>query len=203
MDEALTWSAVKVWIDNQPRGTQRKLAQALDMDPSDVNRRLKGKTDLSERHARLARAFMEGEAASPSAPQSRPTYVPPTRLPVLGYAAGDSGDLVLLNEGEPIDWLDLPQGIALSPGEYFVVRHVGPSMEPRFFPGANHVVRKNYPPAYGRDALIELKDGHGAVKLYKGERDGKVFGEQFNPPKTVDFDSGKVKAVHAIMFTLN
>lgn len=203
MDAALTWPAVKAWIDKQPRGAQRKLALALEMDPSDLNRRLKGKADLSERHARLARAFMDGEDAEPSSAPARPVYTSPTRLPVLGYAAGDDGNLVLLNEGEPIDWLDLPQGIALSPGEYFVVRHVGPSMEPRFFPGANHVVRRNYPPAYGRDALIELKDGHGAIKLYKGERDGKVFGEQFNPPMTVNFDSGKVKAVHAIMFTLN
>ncbi|HYE47288.1 MAG TPA: hypothetical protein VEA44_16105 [Caulobacter sp.] len=177
------------------------MALALGMDPSDLNRRLKSKADLSERHARLARDFMAGEEPPPIA--AKPAYVPPSRLPVLGYAAGDSGELVLMNEGDPIDWLDLPQGIALSPGEYFVVRHAGPSMEPKYFPGANHVIRRNYPPGYGRGALIELKNGHGAVKLYKGERDGKVWGEQFNPPKQVDFPSTQVKAVHAIMFTLD
>jgi phage repressor protein C with HTH and peptisase S24 domain len=200
-DDVLTWADVKRRLTSTPRGTQSKLAKALDIDSSDITRRLARGGELTARQKAVVEQVLSGDAGP--LPEPRAIMSRGHRLPVFGYAAGDDGDLVLMNEGAIIDWLELPMGITLDrPDEYFVVRHTGPSMEPRFFPGAHHVVRRNYPPAYGRDCLIEFSNGHGAVKLYKGQRSGRVFGEQFNPPKTVDWDATGVKAIHTIAFTL-
>lgn len=200
-DDTLTWADVKRRLAASPRGTQSRIARALEMDTSDIARRLSRGGELSARQKAVVDQVFGG--ADPIAPEVRAIASRTYRLPVFGYAAGDDGDLVLMNEGSIIDWLELPMGLTLDrPDEYFVVRHTGPSMEPRFFPGAHHICRRNYPPAYGRDCLIEFSDGHGAIKLYKGQRSGRVFGEQFNPPQTVDYDATKVKAIHTIAFTL-
>lgn len=214
MDDALTWKWVADELDKLPRGAGTRLAKEMGLHTSDFYRRIgrvatkaqKGdkQQELSESQARVAREFFgQAPEAPPTARDGRTASR--TRLPVYGYAAaaeGADGERVALNEGNIIDWLELPMGIVLGPGEYFVVRPLGSSMEPRIFPGEPLVVRRNFPPARGADCIIEFGDGSGVVKSYKGQRDGRVFAEQFNPAKGVDYDAASVRAVHAVAFRL-
>ncbi len=93
--------------------------------------------------------------------------------------------------------MELPAGIA-PPGEAFVIQAFGSSMEPRIFDGEALVVVRRMPPVRDRDAVIEFSDGSAVVKTYKGQRNGRVFGEQFNPPQMVDYDATTVRAIHRV-----
>ena len=209
MANALTWKWVADELAKMPRGAPTKLAKALGILPPDLFRKIsranskaqlgEQPAELSERHARVVREFfgVGSDAAAPA-----PAATSRTRLPVYGYATASDGDLIALNEGNIIDWLELPMGIVLGPGEYFVVKPMGSSMEPRIFPGEPLVVRRDFPPARGADCIIEMNDGHGVVKSYRGQHSGRVFAEQFNPPKTLDYDGASVRAIHAVAFRL-
>jgi len=201
MDDApqpLTWKRVAELIAERPRGAAYQLAQRLRMNSSYFYRKLKTGGELTETQARAVREFL-GQPTAPAA--HSPPRPERSRLPVYGYAAASDGDRIALNQGEVLDWVELPMGIALGPGDYFVVRPLGSSMEPRIFPGETLVVRRGYPPARDKDVVIEFADGTGLIKTYKGQRDGRVFLEQYNPPKPLDFDATGVK-LHAVAFKL-
>jgi len=199
-DDVLTWNDVRRRLTPKGRGAPYQLAQRLGMNSSYFYRKLKGAAPLTVEQARVVRSYLgessDDPAAAPQPASSR------RRLPVYGYAAPDGEETVALNEGQVIDWLELPMGIELGPGEYFVVRALGSSMEPRIFPGENLVVRRAYPPAKGKDVVVEFTDGTGLVKTYQGQRDGHVFLEQYNPAKSINADATRVRALHAVAFRL-
>lgn len=201
MDTApLTWADVATRLKERGRGAPYQLAQRLSLNPSYFYRKLKGRGEPTERQAYLVRAFLEnapdGETSAPAQPVDR------RRLDVYGFAAAGPDEVFALGEGQAIDQLELPMGIELGPGEYFVVRPPGSSMEPRIFPGEPLVVRRHYPPARDKDVIVEFSDGTGLVKTYKGQKDGRVLVEQFNPPKLLSFDATSVRALHAVAFKL-
>lgn len=201
MDEPLTWKSLSARLAAMPRGSKHQLSKKLGLDPSDFYRRLNRSGELTERQARIVRAFLgESEAEAANDPGPPPTVSGP-RLPIYGYAAASDGDLIALNEGHVVDWLELPHGLLLGPGEYFAVRPIGSSMEPRIFPGETLVVRRNYPPARDKDVVLEFADGSGLIKTYEGQRQGRIFVKQWNEPRTLDFDATGVK-LHAVAFKL-
>lgn len=204
MQNVLTWREVANLIRPRGRGAPKRLSDALGMDSSDFYRRLKrGTGELRESEARIVRAFIN-DNDPPSAARAAPASAGPSaeRLPVYGYAAASDGDRITLNDGSELETYELPMGLALGPGDYFVVRPLGSSMEPRIFPGETLVVRRGYPPGRGTDVVIEFRDGSALVKTYKGQRDGRIFVEQFNEPKILDFEATTVKALHAVVIKL-
>lgn len=200
-DLPLTWKRVAERLDERPRGSAYQLSKRLGMNSSYFYRKLKSGGELTESQARLVRDFL-GEGPPPSAGVAPPSGLRDRdRLPVFGYAAGDGGDRISLNETQVLDWLELPMGIALGPGEWFVVIMPGSQMEPRIFPGEKLVVRKGYPPARDQDVVVELEDGSALVKTYKGQRDGQIFLEQFNERKTLNVAATGAR-LHAVAFRL-
>lgn len=203
-EELQTWDEVRARVDSLGRGAPYRLAQRLGMNTSYFYRKLKSESPLTARQAQVIKEFLEGPDAVPTRGEGSgmPSPGDRTRLPLYGYAAGSDGDIVALNEGNILDWIELPMGLRLGPGDYFAVRPIGSSMEPRIFAGETLIVRRNYPPARDKDFIAEFTDGSGVIKTYKGQRDGRVFAEQFNPPKTLDYDATRVKALHAVAFKL-
>ncbi len=200
MNDDLSWATMKDRLAGKERGAKYQLAQKLGMNPSYFYRKLRtGVGEMSERQGRIIREFLNLQAE-----EAQPVAALPNRrrIPLYGFAAASDGDHITLNEGQILDYIELPMGLELGPGEYFAVRPIGSSMEPRIFAGELLVVRRKYPPAHGKDVIIEFADGHALIKTYKGERQGRVWVEQFNPPKGLDFASGDVKAMHAVAFKL-
>lgn len=207
MDELHTWADLAACLDGTPRGTAYKLAEALGLNTSYLYRKVNHpKGELTAAQARKARAFFEALAAGAPAPEPEP-FAPQRqdgiiKLPVYGYAAGSDGDMIAFNDGEILEWMELPYGLALAPGEFFILREIGSSMEPRIFSGEYMVVKRKYPPARDKEVVVEFHGGHALIKTYQGQRDGRVFVKQWNPEKTLDFDASSVKALHAMAFKL-
>jgi phage repressor protein C with HTH and peptisase S24 domain len=197
MEEALTWKTVGEQLALRGRGAAYQLAGHLGMNSSFLYRKLRGRGEPTEAQARAIREFL-GQAPAPTQP-----LIDRRRLEVYARpVAGDQEDRIHFAPGQAIDTLELPMGLALGPGEYFVARPPGSLMEPRIFPGETLVVRRDYPPAHGRDALIEFTDGTAMVRTYKGQSSGQVFVEQYNDRKVVGYFGTTVRAIHAVAFKL-
>jgi SOS-response transcriptional repressor LexA len=197
--DVTTWDQLKARLSDRPRGAGYKLAQALGMNSSFFYRKLKGRGELSAGQAKVVRAFLSDEDLETPAP---PRATESRSLPVFGYAAAGGEETIALNEGQIIEWLQLPLGLELGPGDWFAVRSIGSSMEPRIFPGEYLVVRRGFPPGHNKDVVVEFTDGTGVVKTYKAQRDGRVFVEQFNPQKGLDYDATKVRRLHGVAFKI-
>ncbi len=166
------------------------------MDASYLGRKLDSGVDLRTSQAeKIDSFFSEGGFAEEPANDFRSVR----RVPVYGYAAagGEGGDRIAFNSGEILDWEELPSGIAPR-GDVFIVRTLGSSMEPRIFEGEKLVVQRNVTPTRDRDAVIEFNDGSAVVKTYRGQRDGKVWAQQYNDERSLQFDAAKVKAIHNV-----
>ncbi len=200
-DAVLSWDQVRQRIDALPRGTGYKLAQALGMNSSYFYRKVKGGGELTARQSAIVAMFL-GEQVGELMPETPAPPADRTRLPVFGFAAAGGEDIIALNDGQIVDWLQLPNGLELGPGEYFAVRAIGSSMEPRIFSGEHMIARRNYPPGRGKDVIVEFKDGTGVVKTYSTQKDGHVFVDQYNPPKQLGFEQTTVKALHAVAFKI-
>jgi repressor LexA len=198
MSDPADWRTVADEVERRGRGTKLALAKHLEMDPSYLSRKLSGGGFLTVPQARAISAFLADEMADSSTP-TPPT--PGRRVPVWGYAAASNGDKIAMNNGEVIDWVELPAGLAPQ-GEVFIVRALGSSMEPRIFDGESLLIRRGVPPTRDRDALIEFNDGSGVVKTYRGTRDGQVFVHQFNPDTELRYPVASVKATHAVFCRL-
>lgn len=195
-DTLLTWADVKRRLDPLGRGAPYRLAQRLGMNSSFFYRKLGSHTALTAAQAAGAAAFFEGaDDDEPDAPEA-PAPGAPRRLPVYGYAAMGGDDLIALNDGQVVEWMELPMGLEVGPGDWFVVKGIGSSMEPRIFAGEPLLIRRRHPPTRGRDVLVEFTDGSGVIKTYHGQRDGRVFVEQWNERRLLDYDATRVKALH-------
>lgn len=201
-DDISTWEELKARLNDEPRGTPYRLAGSLGLNPSYFYRKLGKGGALTVAQAKTISAFFSGELGE--APEGPPAAATAgrRRLPVFGYAAAGGEDLIAMNDGEIIDWIELPMGLELGPGDWFVVLPAGSSMEPRIFAGEPQVVRRNTPPIRGKDVVVEFADGTGVIKTYKGQRDGQVFVEQWNEHRQLNYDATKVKALHGVSFKL-
>ena len=118
-------------------------------------------------------------------------------------AHDDETDHIKLGLEDAIDTLQLPFGLDLDPNEFFIVQVRAVHMTPRFYAGELLVVRRGYPPARGKDVLIEFSDGSGTVRLFEGERNGLVFVTELAPAhRIVTIEATTIRALHAVAFRL-
>lgn len=125
---------------------------------------------------------------------------PPGLIPLLGYAAAGGDDHIVWNVDQPLDWVEAPPIRAGSATEVVAVRVHGDSMEPRLFSGETIYIGLNLAPARNGDAVIEFKDGSALVKSYAGRRDDRLYAQQYNPSKLLDWPATKVRGVHAVLW---
>ena len=198
MDDVLTWAGLAKLLQAKGRGSGYQLATKLGMNPSQFYRSLKTTREMTERQARTAREFL-GQPME--APPALPNRADRRRLEVFAFPAPADRDMVDLSRPDA-ERLELPMGLELGPGDYFVVRPISSASSPRIRPGEVLVVRRDYPPAHENDVVLEFTDGSGLVGTYKGQQGGHVHVEQFNPPKVLSFQATKVRTLHAVAFRL-
>jgi phage repressor protein C with HTH and peptisase S24 domain len=197
MDEPLDWTAVAQRLDVAGRGARSRLAEALGMDRSQLARTLRKRGVYPDtRQAQTIDRVLSNQ------PAEAPLRLVASnggamRVPEYGYAAATNGDRFALNDGQILDWVDLPMGMQLR-GDFFVVRTIGSSMEPRIWAGERKLIQRNVPPGRDQDAVIEFNDGSGVLKTFRKERDGHIFAYQYNPEQEVRYDAASVKALHAV-----
>lgn len=182
----------------QMRRSQADLARHLNLDPSSLTKTIKGDRRVQPAEVvEIERFFGEKLSVSvtaPTAPRKRPVT---HKIPVYGYAAAGDDDRIAYADNHIIDYLD-PPPFWRGGDDLAYVRLTGESMWPRYFSGEVVPVRLNLPPAKGQDCLIEFNDNTALVKNYQGRRDGRIFAEQYNERKTLDFDATTVRTLHTI-----
>lgn len=180
------------------RRSQADLARHLDLDPSSLTKTIKGARRVQPAEViEIEKFFGEKLTLGVTAPVTPRRRAAPSRIPVYGYAAASDGDRIAYTDSQVIDWLEPPP--FWKGGEDLIyVRLIGDSMEPRYFSGEIVPVRLNLPPAKGNDCLIEFSDDTALVKTYQGMRDGRLFAEQYNERRLLDFDATSVRAVHTV-----
>ena len=169
---------------------QTALAGHLGRSVHAISRLVNSERELMPSEIALVDAFFNDNSA-PSEPAT-------VRVPVYGYAAASDGDRVALGSDQILDHIELPAGFAR--GEVMAIRVAGDSMEPRLFSGETVIVSLNVTPARFGDCVVELKDGTGLIKQYRGRRDGYVFLHQYNPEQEVRLREDQIKAIHAVQF---
>lgn len=179
------------------RRSQADLARHLDLDPSSLTKTLKGDRRLQAAEIVKIEEFFGERLTLTSAAPSQPVRRKSARIPVYGYAAAGDGERIAYADSQVIDWLE-PPPFWKGGEDLAYVRLVGDSMEPRYFSGEIVPVRLNLPPAKGQDCLIEFNDDTALVKTYQGQRDGRVFAEQYNERKGMDFPATSVRSLHTI-----
>lgn len=195
MDGPISWRDVANSLDAKGRGARTRLANALDMDRSQLARSLRADGYPDTRQAAIIQRFLNDQPSADIVPMPTPSGA--MRVPLYGYAAASNGDRIAINEGAVLDWIDLPRGMSLR-GEFFVIQAVGGSMEPRIWPGERKLVQRNVPPARNQDVVIEFTDGSAVLKTYIREKDGMIFAHQYNPDEEVRYKSTDVRALHAV-----
>ncbi|HEX5263261.1 MAG TPA: S24 family peptidase [Phenylobacterium sp.] len=181
MADELTWKMVAQRLDAMGRGAKNKLAKKLEIDASDLSRRLKRNGEPTASQAKAIEAFLSGDSSG--APATEPVRAATRRLPVFGYAAAGGEDYVALASDAMLDEIELPAGLVR--GEAFVVRTRGESMYPRLRSAEPMVVETQIAPAREDAVLVQLKNGSGLVKEYRGQKDGYLFLWQYNPEKEI------------------
>lgn len=167
---------------------QTALARHLNRSVHAVNRLVNSSRELLPSEVAEIEAFF-GEGAPPPPP-------PVVRVPVYGYAAASDGDRVALGSEQVLDYIELPNGLAK--GDVIAIRVAGDSMEPRLFSGETVIVSLNVAPSRYGDCVVELRDGTGLVKQYRGSRDGYIFLHQYNPDREIRLRADEVRAIHAV-----
>lgn len=166
--------------------TQLGLARHLGISKDSVGRLVNGMRGMSVDEAEAIRTFFADDG-----PQE-PAWV---RVPVFGYAGAGGEDRVALAGDQVLDYVELPAGLARS--DAFAVRVVGESMYPRLFSGETVIAERGVPPVRNREVVVELTDGTGLVKEYRGMKDGQVFLWQYNPEKEVRIPITRVRRMHS------
>lgn len=124
-------------------------------------------------------------------------------VPVKGNAAGGSGADFYMN-GETIDYVRRPPGVARQAG-IFALYVVGTSMYPKYEDGNLIYASSSRSPSIGDFVVVELHpsedggDTPGFIKRLIKRTASKIICEQFNPPKTVEFELRRVKALHRVV----
>jgi phage repressor protein C with HTH and peptisase S24 domain len=156
------------------RVTQTRLAQAAGIEVDKLNKVLAGRRRLQlEEHAAIEAFFraldtsgdttlyaagLAEERLPPS--NLRVAPVPPrpdrqSKVPLLGSGQAGADGVFDLNNGEPIDYVDRPLGLA-GKARIYCIYVDGDSMEPAHMHGDLLFVDAARKPFPGRDAVIEL-----------------------------------------------
>lgn len=162
------------------RVTQTHLAHAAGMDVDKLNKVLAGKRRLQIEENSAIEAFFRGLDPNESTayapglaedrlPQSnlRVAPLPPrpdrqNKIPLLGSGQAGADGVFELNNGEPIDYVDRPPGLA-GKARIYCIYVDGDSMEPAHMHGDLLFVDAARKPFPGRDAVVELlPDDDGA-----------------------------------------
>lgn len=195
MDDLLNWRSVAKRLEDMPRGARTNLAKALDMDRSQLARTLRQSDFPKTNQAAIITRFLEG--LPPQDGMTEGEGHGGRKVPLYGYAAASDGERFAMNDGQVLDWLDLPMGMTVR-GDFIVVQALGSSMEPRVWGGERKLVQLRVPPGRGQDAVIEFNDGTAVLKTYQSQKDGVIFCRQYNPERELRFQSTDVKAIHAV-----
>jgi phage repressor protein C with HTH and peptisase S24 domain len=166
--------------------TQAALARHIGKSKDSVSRLVAGQRNMDVEELDAIKSFFGDD--QPAAP----TYV---RLPVFGYAAAGGADRVAMASDQVLDYVELPAGLVR--GDAFGVRVTGSSMYPRLFDGETVIAERNVPPVRNREVVVELSDGTGLVKEYRGQKDGVLFLFQYSPEEEVRIPLVKVRAMHS------
>jgi len=178
--------------------SQADLARHLKLDPSSLTKTLAGKRRVQPAEViEIEQFFGEKLSVTLTAPVTPRRRTSPARIPVYGYAAAGAEDRVAYADNQVIDWLE-PPPFWRGGDDLAYIRLVGESMEPRYFSGEIVPVRLNIPPAKGQDCLLEFTDHTAMVKTYQGQRDGKVWAEQYNERRTLSYEASNVRMLHTI-----
>lgn len=124
-------------------------------------------------------------------------------VPVYGLAvAGDDADFH--TNGSVVDYVRRPLGIQRARNVY-AIHVVGTSMSPRFDDGELVYVSSGRPPAIGDYVIIELRPregeitGRGYLKRLLKRTPTKIVVEQFQPPKTLEFQLDEIAVLHRVI----
>lgn len=166
--------------------TQAALARHLGKSKDSVSRLLNGMRTMDVDELEGIKTFF-GDDRPPE-----PSFI---RLPVFGYAGAGGEDRIALASDQILDYVELPAGLAR--GDAFGVRVAGESMYPRLFSGETVIAERNVPPVRNREVVVELTDGTGLVKEYRGQKDGVLFLWQYNPEQEVRIPLTRVRKMHA------
>lgn len=166
--------------------TQAALARHLGKSKDSVSRLLNEARAMDVDELEAIKTFFGPETGA------GPSFV---RVPVFGYAAAGGSDRVAMAGDHILDYVELPAGMAR--GEAFGVRIAGESMYPRLFSGETVIAERNVSPVRNREVVVELSDGTGMVKEYRGQKDGYLFLWQYNPEEEVRIPLTRVRAMHS------
>lgn len=195
MANVLTWNAIGDRLSEMGRGAKNQLAKKLGIDPSDLSRRLKRGGEPTASQLAIVQAFLDGEPAEAAGePVSFRPATATVNVPVFGYAAMGGDDYVSLADDRILDVVTVPAGLVRAGS--FIVGGVGESMYPRLRSGEQMMVDVDVPPIRYDDVLVELNDGTGLVKEYRGLKDGYVLLFQYNPEKEIKLPLTKVRKMH-------
>lgn len=166
--------------------TQAALARHMGISKDSASRLVNGMRSMDLEELEAIKSFFGDD--QPAAP----VYV---RLPVFGYGAAGGDDRVALASDHILDHVEIPAGLVR--GEAFGVRVAGASMYPRLFDGETVIAERNVPPTRNREVVVELNDGTGLVKEYRGQKDGFLFLWQYSPEQEVRIPITSVRAMHS------
>lgn len=150
--------------------TQTRLAQAAGLEVDKLNKVLAGRRRLQIAENAAIEAFFRELDATPAAPglaeerlpapNLRAAPLPPrpdrqNKVPLLGSGQAGPDGVFELNNGEPIDYVDRPPGLA-GRARIYCIYVDGDSMDPVYQHGDLLFVDAARKPFPGRDAVVEL-----------------------------------------------
>lgn len=199
--------------------SQAALAGRVNTTQSQIDRLEKGERRLTvDWMTRLGGALgvepaalmapMEGVVAAPFPPSLPQRHEMPRDVPVFGTAMGANGDgAFIINIGGQVDTVRRGPGIANNRG-VFAIYVEGESMAPRYQPGELVYLDKNRPIRMGDDVVLVVEmpgkgdEPRAYLKRLMRRTADRWICEQFNPPKTVEFDVASLKDKFRVL-TLN
>lgn len=189
----ITPQAVSEWERDETAPEPDKLARIAGFLDTTVDRLL----------ADDAQGFSDNPKRFRAPPPPISVGALPRDVPVKGNAAGGT-DADFCFNGETIDYVRRPPGIARATG-VFALYVTGNSMSPRFTHGELIYLTSARPPGIGDYVVVELLptsdggDTAGYIKRLDKRTLTKLVCSQFNPPKTLEFELKKIKAVHRVI----
>lgn len=199
-------------IRQEKRLTLAKVAEAAGTTPSTVRKLEVGEMELNTRWmTRIAAALGVAPAdllrESDSAPSPFGRAFP-ADVPVRGTAAGSglAEGAMLLDQQEPVAWVQRPPGIAMD-REVYALHVKNSSMEPRYMERELIYVCPNRRPRPGDHVVLICRNHRAAareafVKRLVRENGEWIITAQYNPPAEIKFARAQIEAIHRVL-TLN
>jgi transcriptional regulator with XRE-family HTH domain len=192
--------------------TQRGLAKALGIDPSNASRLVSGKRRLKIEEIDVVLDYfgsgpdaidLRAEGMAEDAPFNWPDFGKRERdLEVRGVALGGNEGTFLYN-GEVVDYVPRASGLVGSPNA-FALYVIGDSMSPRYEPGDMIFIDPDRTVRAGDDVVVEIAGNNGEpegcyIKRLIRRTSKHIVLKQFNPNRELSFKNDKLLAVHRIL----